>query len=224
MGNVLTQTEREALAAVCVPNVAARPLVIGLLGRAGSGKSTVAKHLRDKYQAQIFSFASPLKKLAAELMGFTHSQLYGTQAEKETVDPRYGFSPRQFMERLGNGAREHLGENVWRDGAFHAIREHFSGRCKSLPAALYVIDDVRYPNEAEGIHSAFGGYIVKLICPDSVSTSDPNSKTEKCVDEVPDDVVDLTLSVARSEGAATLLSIFDETVQVNQLLKEVRCA
>jgi dephospho-CoA kinase len=40
------------------------PIVIGLLGRQGSGKSTVARYLRDTFGAQVISFASPLKNMA----------------------------------------------------------------------------------------------------------------------------------------------------------------
>jgi hypothetical protein len=185
-----------------------RPFVVGLLGRAGSGKSTLAKYLQQNYDAEVFSFASPLKGLAKDLLELQDSQLYGTQAEKETVDPRYGFSARTFMERLGNGARKHLGEAVWRDGCFFAIEKHF----REHGCRMYVIDDVRYPNEALGIKTHFGGVVVKLVCSDAATQANPNSETERCVDQVPDREVDYLISTFRTPGAAGLIRLFETEI------------
>jgi dephospho-CoA kinase len=63
-------------------------MIIGLLGKAGSGKTTVANWLRDSYGAQKFSYAAPLKEMARRIYGLSDAQLFGTQEEKETIDPR----------------------------------------------------------------------------------------------------------------------------------------
>ncbi len=44
------------------------------------------------------SLASPLKRIAQVTMGFSDAQLYGTQEEKEAIDPRYGMSARVFLQ------------------------------------------------------------------------------------------------------------------------------
>ena len=76
------------------------PVVVGFLGRAGSGKSTAAKHLEVKYGFQRLSFAAPLKEMAVELWELASTQVYGTLAQKEEVDPRWGISAREIMQRL----------------------------------------------------------------------------------------------------------------------------
>lgn len=143
-------------------------IVIGLLGPAGAGKSTVAQHLIDKYGAKKYSLAGPLKSIAREF-GFTEEQLYGTQEQKEAIDPRYGMSCRQFLQKLGTeGCRKHLGEDVWVNALLRSIRGD-AARITAPPIA--VIDDVRFINEVSAIqridrdYLGLNGYVWKLFPP-----------------------------------------------------------
>lgn len=152
--------------------------VIGLLGRAGSGKSTAAKYINEKYGARRLSFAKPLKELAKRLWLFTDEQVYGTQEQKETIDPRYGFSPREALIRLGDEARNVIGLDVWINACFNEMRR--------AEGALFIIEDVRYPNEAQHIFESeeFDGHVIKLDYADRKSSVDPNAPSERGVDEV----------------------------------------
>lgn len=139
-------------------------LLIGLLGPAGAGKSTVAKHLVTKYGARCYSLANPLKAIAHDAFGFNTAQLYGTQEQKEAIDPRYGMSCRQFLQRLGTeGIRKHLGADIWTQTCLRKI-------AMERPP-LAVIEDVRFINEAKLIrdadktHNLFG-YVWRLCPPE----------------------------------------------------------
>jgi hypothetical protein len=123
--------------------------VIALAGPAGSGKSTVANYLRDAHGAQVFSFASSLKALARELFEFSDAQLYGTQAEKEAVDPRYGFSPRTAYQRL-NAAKKYLGDDVYARALVTSLR-----KAEAAGVKLVVVDDLRFIIEADALRAAF---------------------------------------------------------------------
>lgn len=179
------------------------PKIIGLAGRAGSGKSTCGEWLARERGAVLFSLADPLKRLAQDVFGFTDAQVFGTQADKEAIDPRWGISPRHALIRLGNAARERLGLDVWLNACLKSIDE--SG------ARLAVITDIRYPNEAEAVHRK-AGYVVLLRCPDSVSTVDPGAPSERSVDEIDMRYVSGVVNVPRSEGASLLLAAFKSTV------------
>ena len=121
--------------------------VIGLLGAAGAGKTTVSQYLVDKYGAVRYSFAYPLKQIAQNTLGFTDEQLYGTQEQKEAIDPRYGFSPRWFLQKLGTeGIRSVFGEDIWWENCLKRIKED--------QPALVVIDDFRFINEVNGFLNA----------------------------------------------------------------------
>lgn len=115
--------------------------IIGLLGPAGAGKSSIAGYLEKHYGAKRYSLAGPLKEIAKRTLGFTDDQLYGTQEQKETVDPRFGFSPRWFLQRLGTeGCRAVLGADIWTQACLKRIEEE--------RPTIAVIEDVRFVNEA----------------------------------------------------------------------------
>lgn len=172
-------------------------IVIGLLGRAGSGKSTAAKYLVERYGAKTFSLARPLKDLCKLLFDFTDEQVFGSQAQKETIDSRYGISPRTAMIRLGDGAREILWKRIWIDTCFKQIEQ--SG------VKLSVIEDVRYPNEAEWINGVPSGYVVKLVCPDSDSSPEyANAPSEIGVDQCNPSHIYETIVSRKSPGSIDL--------------------
>ncbi len=133
-------------------------IVIGLLGPAGAGKSTVAAHLAAKYGAKIYTLAAPLKEIARRVLDFSQEQLYGTQAQKEAVDPRYGFSCRWFLQRLGTeGCRAVLGDNIWTEACLRQITYD--------NPYVAVIEDVRFVNEADLI-TQDGGVVWRLRPPE----------------------------------------------------------
>lgn len=118
--------------------------IIGLLGPAGAGKSSVAGYLVEHYGAKRYSLATPLKEIAKRTLDFTDEQLYGTQEQKEAIDPRYGFSCRKFLQRLGTeGCRAVLGPDVWTQACLRQIRED--------KPDVAVIEDLRFVNEAAAI-------------------------------------------------------------------------
>jgi hypothetical protein len=120
--------------------------IIGIIGPAGAGKSSAAAHLAARYGAQRYAFADPLKEIAMRTLDLTREQCYGTQAQKEAIDPRYGFSARSFLQKLGTeGCRHVLGANVWIDALVAKLRRERPG--------VAVIEDMRFENEAAAIRA-----------------------------------------------------------------------
>lgn len=177
-------------------------VVIAFLARAGSGKSMAAKHLIHRHGAARVSFAGPLKELAKRLLDLSEDQVYGHL--KETLDDRYGMTPRVFLQRLGNEARDIIGPRVWIDAALNAI-ERTSNR-------LVVIDDCRYVNEAEAIASLTNGHVIKIESPDRDSQADPNHPSEAEVDKVPDRFLSGILVNKQEYGPTPFLSALDGLV------------
>lgn len=117
--------------------------IVGMCGQAGCGKTTVATYLVEHYGARRYAFADPLKQLCIRTLDFADVQLNGTQAQKEAVDPRYGFSARWFIQRLGTeGVRSVFGPDFWWRYALSKI-------VVDAPDVA-VIEDVRFVNEARG--------------------------------------------------------------------------
>lgn len=136
-------------------------MIIVLVGSIGSGKTTACNHLVKSLGFEETSFAEPLKKFAVSL-GFNECDVYGTQEEKERVNPYWGISGRQFMQRFGTDIMRKnsclLGEgidNIW----IKAVRckmEHANNKGKNL-----VISDGRFEDEIDAVRK-YGGVVVKL--------------------------------------------------------------
>lgn len=131
------------------------PLVIGLAGPMGSGKSTAAKDLAKRAGFEILPFAEPLKRMLLAL-GVPHRNLYGSQREKaEPLALLGGRSARDAMKTLGTEwGRELISPTLW----VNAWKKSAAGR-------VIIADDVRFPNEAAAVR-ALGGVVIRIERPD----------------------------------------------------------
>ncbi len=111
------------------------PLLIGLSGKAGSGKSTVADHLSGKGYYSL-AFADVLKEVVGTAFGFTAEQLHG--GLKEAIDPRFHKSPRWCLQHFGSAFRE-----VWPQIWIMALLDNISLFWAEYGPRLIVITDVR---------------------------------------------------------------------------------
>lgn len=195
-------------------------LFLSLLARAGHGKSTVAKYLTDKYGAKTISLATPLKRTAQACMGFSDKQLWGTQAEKEAIDPRYGFSCRKFLQLLGTeGLRKEFGENIHLDTMVkRADDESIEGLEKwSALNQLYIVDDARFVNEIRYLNALgidhgpcyMRGATIKILCTDAPamigSDEIKNHASEREADEVPESELAAIVVSSRAQGVNHLV-------------------
>lgn len=131
------------------------PLVIGLCGPEGAGKSTVARLLTEIFEAEIVPFALPLKRMLLSL-GIDERHVFGTPADKEEpLEMLGGKSARYAMQTLGSEwARDLICNNLWVN-AWRKAMEHKRGW-------LIVADDLRFQNEADAIKD-LGGCVVCVL-------------------------------------------------------------
>jgi energy-coupling factor transporter ATP-binding protein EcfA2 len=126
-------------------------MIIGLTGKKGCGKSSVARIIAEQYNYGIKSFATPIK-LMLSAMGLSNDELYDPK-KKEDIIPEFGKSPRELMQLLGTEfGRTLVSQNIW----VTSLEKHLD-RSKN-----YVIDDVRFANEAAMIR-AHDGVIVRVV-------------------------------------------------------------
>lgn len=139
------------------------PRLIGLNGRARSGKDTAANFLVKDYGYTKVAWADALRACAKAInpiVGWDRlgpvrwAQLFdelGYEAAKD--DPQYGPEFRRVLLTLGTEAgRNVLGENVW----VNALLD------KLDPDKRYVIADTRFANEAEAV-SERGGAVIRIV-------------------------------------------------------------
>jgi len=98
-------------------------MIIGFGHRKRTGKDSSGSYLVKEHGWNRISFADPLKRAAIAIFGFTHQQCYGSDTDKETVDPRWGFSPRYAFQKLGDDLRKMFGDDIWVRSAEAKIRK-----------------------------------------------------------------------------------------------------
>jgi hypothetical protein len=130
--------------------------IVGLSGKASSGKTSVANYLAKHYGYTHLALAIPLKNLCKEHFALTDEQVHGKL--KEVVDERYGVSPRQILINTGRFYRS-IDPMFW-------VKKLRGELLNTLQAQtrVFVISDVRFPNEAEWIRT-YGGINVRLERP-----------------------------------------------------------
>lgn len=130
-------------------------MLIGLTGRAGCGKDTVARFLCDTHGFVQIALADPLRDGLKAMLGLVDEQLY-ERALKETPIDWIGKSPRELMQTLGTEwGRELVADDLWLRAAARRI-----ARIKAYPPHLHVagivVSDIRYENEADWLRNQGG--------------------------------------------------------------------
>jgi GTPase SAR1 family protein len=123
-------------------------LIIGITGKKGSGKSTVANYLTNTYDFNEYAFANTLKSVCMEVFQLQTKQLYGSQRDKERIDDFWKVSARKIMQEVGTAFRE-IGNRVPElDGIWiKSLHREIELKNKSY----VVISDVRYQDEVDSI-------------------------------------------------------------------------
>lgn len=170
--------------------------LIGITGKAGSGKSEVARMLAELYDFHIIAFADILKDIAAQVFGFSPVQLYGPSGFRNKPDKRYVrpvkhlvcnkfhhhtddcmepeyLTPRHVLLTLGDWGRECF-KDVWVVRTMREVRE-----AESFGVPGVVIPDVRMKNEWQAVKKYNGKLIlVTRFNKTSLSGSQARHETE----------------------------------------------
>lgn len=151
-----------------------RPRVLALCGKAGSGKSTAARHLIDRHGFRNGKFARALKEMTRTFLRYRgvaepviEEMVEGSL--KEVASPYFnGRSPRYFMQRLGTEfGREQIDRDLW----VHTEMDHISSWSR------VVFDDARFPNEVAAIRSV-GGLLIEIKRPGHVAVVETTHESE----------------------------------------------
>lgn len=128
--------------------------LIGITGKARTGKDTVAQYLVRNHGYIRNALADPLKLAAQKMFMLSDAQTWEDEF-KEVIIPFWDMSPREMFQKLGTeGGREVFGDDIWlKRWSYHydAYKDHTN----------YVTSDVRFPNEAAHIRN-LGGVIIHV--------------------------------------------------------------
>ena len=119
----------------------ASPLnLIGITGKAGSGKDTVADYLVTEHGYTKISFAAILKNML-RVAGLPEP---ANRDDKEKIVDGFEFSWRDAAQKLGTEWGRSLDTNIWVKLTMQSLD----------PFKKYVISDVRFDNEAEAVRKS----------------------------------------------------------------------
>lgn len=126
--------------------------VLGIYGKARSGKDTIGNYLAEKYGFHRTAFANYPKHVLMDLYDLSYDQMFGDQL-KEIVDERYGYSPRYIMQYWLQACR-HIDPDIW----IRICREVINDTIRTQPV---VVTDVRFRSEARMIREV-GGHLIQV--------------------------------------------------------------
>ena len=179
-------------------------MIIGMVGRARSGKDTFAQLLKEAFKdltgdEYIFmAYAGILKEQVGESFGLTKEQLYGDQ--KELPDGRYlrptlpycagssgepngdgklpnpHWTAREIMQAYGEFHRS-IDVNYW----VKKVVDKIEKECYSN----VIITDIRYPNELSAINT-FSGVSINIVREDAPEIHGSKHSSETSMDSVTD--------------------------------------
>lgn len=141
-----------------------RRLIIGLAGRARSGKTTVAEIL-ENHGFKHVSFAHHIRLFVTQLASAVDPTF---QLERDKNKPMWwagGHTPRYLMQTIGTEwGRQLINPQLWVE---HLVARIYSSH---MINSHVVISDVRFDNEAQVIIDA-GGIVINVVR-EGVDTTD----------------------------------------------------
>lgn len=149
-------------------------ILVGLSGKSGTGKTTIAEMLRKRCGWNHVALATVLKEKAKVEFGATDFDVYGDGKSKPSPYRHSDGMPmtwREVLIRLGL--------------LYRCIDPHFWIRNlqKDLtPEKVNIISDVRFKNEANWIKER-GGFLIRLHRPERFKGPDIDDPSEKDLDD-----------------------------------------
>ena len=117
-------------------------MLIGICGKAGSGKDTIGEHLIDEYGFEQIALADPIKRLVKDVFVLDDYTVYDRTAREQELPEWEGWSVRQLLQFIGTELfRENIDTSIWVKSLWLRVKDN--------PDKNYVVTDVRFPNELQ---------------------------------------------------------------------------
>lgn len=131
-------------------------MIIGLSGKAGSGKDTVADIIRanTSLETKTLAFGDAVKHITGEILEIDRETI--ERYKREDI-PVSGFPIRVWLQKIGTLFREKVSYDYWISYVLDPAQATFG----NWDNKLIIITDVRYLNEANAIKN-WGGKIIRV--------------------------------------------------------------
>jgi len=115
-------------------------MLVGICGKAGSGKDTIGDHLINKYGFKKIALADPIKRLVKDVFVLDDHTVYDREAREQPLEQWNDWSVRKLLQFIGTELfRENIDDAVWVKSLWFRIQDDKESN--------YVVTDCRFPNE-----------------------------------------------------------------------------
>jgi len=117
-------------------------MLIGITGKAGSGKDTIGDYLVTKYKFQRIALADPIKRLVKDIFVLDDRTVYDRVEREKPLKDWPEWSVRKLLQFIGTEMfRQNIDDAIWVKSLWLRIVQN--------PNVNYVVTDVRFPNELD---------------------------------------------------------------------------
>ena len=128
--------------------------LIGITGKARSGKDTIAEYLWSRHCFTRIALADPLKLAAQAAFRLGHQQTFNDALKEIAIHP-WGLSPRQIFQKTGDIYKAAFGEDFW-------VRRWMLSYEMFKDTDHIVVPDIRFDEEAAVIKE-LGGTLIRVV-------------------------------------------------------------
>jgi len=137
--------------------------VVGIIGKAGSGKDTVGDYLKKKYEFTGLALADTLKRVVQEMFVIPDDVMHDRVKREKPLPDMPDWSVRKLLQFVGTELiRNHIDDAAWTKSLI-----------KRYPkTGNIVVTDVRFPNEISDIRELSGCpvFFIRVTRPGYVGT------------------------------------------------------
>jgi hypothetical protein len=132
-------------------------MLIGICGKAGSGKDTIGDYLVEKHGYEKIALAAPIKRLVQDIFVLTDEELNDREIREQPMPDWDNWSVRRLLQFIGTEMfRKNLFEDIW-------VRSLCKKVCVNKDKN-HVVTDVRFPNELNHLKDNMDDFLsIKVI-------------------------------------------------------------
>jgi len=124
-------------------------MLIGVCGKAGSGKDTIGDYLVKLYGFKKIALADPIKRLVKDVFVLDDYTVYDRIAREEPLEQWEGWTVRKLLQFIGTELfRDNIDKEIWVKSLWLKVQ--------SDPNNNYLISDLRFPNEQKYLKERAG--------------------------------------------------------------------
>lgn len=168
--------------------------VVGIVGSAGVGKSTVAQLLEYRYGFVTFNFADELKLTLHKWFDIPFEILFGPSEKKNAHF-------RAMMQHLGTDFARTYDPDIWVRLFMQRLKTYVTtgldplGLVEAITTQMHPprisVGDIRFPNEAEAISTLPGGHVIRITKEQPNTASDMSEEQRQHSSETSQSLIPL---------------------------------